>query len=118
MDKLSITEISALALIGTLDWEQHTPQTILCDVTLSVDTALVAQSDALHATVNYDQLTEVLRAFIGANHFQLIETLADRLAAHLLAEFPIAWIQLTVHKPHALSVARNISVTVERTQAC
>ncbi len=48
----------------------------------------------------------------------LIETLAQRLADVCLAEPPVAWVEVTVHKPEApIRVAfDDVSLTIHRSR--
>ncbi len=56
-------------------------------------------------------------AFVGDSQFQLIETLAHRLALLLLAEFPLAWVRVTLSKPGAIRHSRDVGVSIERRRA-
>lgn len=115
MDKLSVVGIRLSALIGTYEWEQTMPQALLCDVVFETDAAVIAKTDDLAQAINYAALTESIQHFVASHHFQLIETLADKLAAHILAHFPTGWLQLTLHKPDALKPA-DVMITLERTR--
>ncbi|HAS52123.1 MAG TPA: dihydroneopterin aldolase, partial [Gammaproteobacteria bacterium] len=46
--------------------------------------------------------------------FQLVETLAERIAALLLQEFAVPWLRLTLHKPGVPSGAKAAGVIIER----
>ena len=58
-----------------------------------------------------------MRAFVAESQFQLVETLAERTAALLLAEFGLSWVRLTVRKPGALAGKTAVGVTIERSAA-
>ena len=55
-----------------------------------------------------------MQAFIGDSEFELIETLAERLAALILAEFPVARVRLQLAKPRALRGAASVAVRIVR----
>jgi dihydroneopterin aldolase len=114
MDKLSIIGLSFKTLIGTYEWEQTTPQTLYADITFQTDAHNIAQSDDLTTAINYEAMAHAVQQFAEQYHFQLIETFAQRLASYLLNQFPIATIQLTVHKPTALPDAKDVMISIER----
>jgi dihydroneopterin aldolase len=51
---------------------------------------------------------------VVTSEFQLIETLAERVASMLLKDFGVAWLRLELHKPGAVAGAQDISVSIER----
>jgi dihydroneopterin aldolase len=46
----------------------------------------------------------------------LLETLAERMAAFLMSQFHIPWLQLTIGKPGAVHNAATVGVEIERGQ--
>jgi len=117
MDKLSITGLKFTTLIGTLDWEQHVPQTLHCDVAFQTDAATIAKSDDLNEAIDYEKMANLVQTFVENHHFQLIETLAEKLAQHVLLECDTKWVQITLHKPGALKQAKDVIITLERHRA-
>ena len=53
-------------------------------------------------------------AFVEASEFQLVETLAEKIAAIVISEFNVPWLKLTVHKPGAVRGSRDVGVIIER----
>lgn len=116
MDKLSITGLKLTTLIGTLDWEQETPQVLHCDLAFQTNAAHIARTDHIAEAIDYNAVTQAVQTFVEKNHFQLIETLADKLAQHILEIFPTGWVQITLHKPGALKQAKDVIISLERTR--
>lgn len=56
-----------------------------------------------------------MQEFVGASSFQLVETLAEKIAAIVLEEFDVPWIEVRVNKPGAIRGARDVGVRVRRT---
>lgn len=103
-------------LIGAYDWEQTTPQTLYCDLVFGTDAIKIAKTDQLELAIDYATVVESIQHFVKNHHFQLIETLAEKLASHILAHFPTNWLQLTLHKPSALKQANDVMISIERTR--
>jgi len=113
-DRLSLRGLAVETLIGVYDWEQTIPQRLTFDLTLPTDATRGAQDDDLSEALDYGTLAEQIQAFCAEEHFQLIETLAERLCARLLADFDLPWLELTVHKPGAIASCDDIALTLRR----
>jgi dihydroneopterin aldolase len=76
-------------------------------------------ADQLEATVDYGSLAQRLHDAVAGEPVNLIETLADRLAALCLDDPRVIRAQVTVHKPGApIEVPfADVAVTVTRERA-
>lgn len=117
-DRLALTGLRAIGHHGVLEHERREGQEFVVDVELGLDTRLAAGSDDLAGTVHYGHLAERLHAAVTSEPVDLIETLAQRLADVCLAEPPVDWVDVTVHKPHApVQVAfDDVSLTIHRSR--
>jgi 7,8-dihydroneopterin aldolase/epimerase/oxygenase len=117
-DRLCLRGLRAHAHHGVLEHERRDGQEFVVDVEIGLDTRAAASGDDLSATVHYGELAERLHAALVGEPVDLIETLAERLADVCLAEQPVAWVQVTVHKPDApISVAfDDVSLTIHRSR--
>jgi dihydroneopterin aldolase len=70
-------------------------------------------ADKIDQTVNYSAVAEETKRFVHDQSVNLIETLADRLATHLLKTFPIQKVAVELRK-FVLEDAKYVSVTVTR----
>jgi dihydroneopterin aldolase len=116
MDKIFLTALSTEAVIGIFDWERDIKQRIEIDLELSLDLAAAAKSDSIADTLNYKSVAKRVLAFVEESHFQLVETLAERIAGLVLAEFPVLQVRVTVHKPGAIRNSRDVGVIIERSR--
>lgn len=114
MDIIFLRDLRVDTVIGVYDWERAIRQTVSIDLELGVDVAKAAASDAIADAVDYKAIAKRVQEFVGASDCQLIETLAERLAALLLAEFPLQWLRLTLGKPGAIRNAASVGVVIER----
>ena len=55
-----------------------------------------------------------LQEFVGDSGFQLVETLAEKVAGIVRDEFGVAWVRVRVNKPGAIRGARDVGVIIER----
>lgn len=114
MDIIFINELRIETVIGIYDWERRITQTICFDLELAADIRRAAGSDDIVDTVNYKAVAKRVQAFVAESQFQLVETLAERVAELIMREFSIPWLRLKAHKPGALRGARDVGVVIER----
>ena len=114
MDIVYIKQLRTDAVIGVYDWEREIRQELVLDLELASDNRRAAASDAIADAVDYDAISRRVLAYVQGSEFQLIETLAERVAELVLAEFAITWLRLRVGKPGAVAEASDVGVVIER----
>ena len=114
MDTVFINDLRIETIIGIYDWERKVKQTISLDLEMGADIRQAAASDAIDDTLNYKAVAKRLIAFVEASEYQLVESLAEKIAAIVLDEFSVPWLKLTVHKPGAVRGSRDVGVIIER----
>lgn len=117
MDIIYIRDLKIDCVIGVYEWERRVKQTVILDLDLGADIRRAAQTDHIDDTVNYKAVAKRLMAYIGASEFQLVETLAERVAEILLQEFNLPWVRVRVNKKGALRGATDVGVIIERGRA-
>ena len=103
---------------GVLADERRDGQEFVVDVALTLDLARAAASDDVADTVHYGELAEAIVAAIERDPVDLIETLAERIAALVLEHAAVHEVVVTVHKPHApIRVPfDDVAVTITRSR--
>lgn len=114
MDKIFLQELRIDTIIGIWEWERQIRQTVIIDLEMSADIAKAAASDEVQDTLNYKSVAKRIQQFVGDSSFQLVETLAERIAAIVRDEFGVAWVKVTVHKPGAIRGSKDVGVMIER----
>ncbi len=113
--KLFLRRHEVLVRIGAHDFEQHGPQRLWIDVELYVPYAhSTPSSDRLSEVVDYDYVREVVARRIAQGHITLQETLADDLAATLLAHPQVRAVRLSTAKPDVYPDCEAVGVEVFR----
>jgi dihydroneopterin aldolase len=116
-DRIFLRGLEVECLIGFIDWERRIRQKVVLDFELPVDCRRAAASDSVADTLDYKRVAKRVIAYVGASEFQLVETLAHRVALLVLEEFGIEWIRLSINKPGAIRGSRDVGVAIERTRA-
>jgi len=109
-----LLRIDALALdasIGIYPQERAQRQLVLADLELVFSAVSAAWSDEISHTIDYDEVLACVNDLIASRHFNLLETLAQRMLDVLQERFPVERMAVTLSKPAAAGRARNISIT-------
>ena len=114
MDIIFIRDLRIDTLIGIYDWERAIKQTLSFDLDMATDIARAAASDDIKDTLNYKAVAKRIIAFVESSEFQLVETLAERVAELVREEFAVPWLRLTVNKGGAVRGAKAVGVIIER----
>jgi len=116
-DRIFLHGLAVDCIIGFIDWERRTKQTIVIDVEMPVDCARAAATDDVADTLDYKKVAKRLISFVETSEFKLVETLAHRAALIVLEEFGVEWVRLSVNKPGAIRHSKDVGVAVLRTRA-
>lgn len=114
MDIIFLHDLRIETVIGLWEWERKIRQTVAIDLEMSADIRKAAASDSVDDTLNYKLVAKRLQQFVGDSSFQLVETLAEKIAGIVLDEFDVAWVRVKVNKPGAIRGARDVGVIIER----
>lgn len=114
MDIIYLNDLRIDTVIGIYEWERQTKQTVILDIQMGTDIRRAAESDSIEDTLNYKAVAKRLFAFVGESEFELVETLAEKIARILMEEFDIPWVRLQLNKQGALRGVRDVGVIIER----
>lgn len=115
-DQIRLAGISATGFHGVFDHERREGQTFRADVVVHLDTRRAAAADDLTRTVDYGVLAAEVAAVLAGDPANLIETVAERIAATALAHPAVVVVDVAVHKPQAPVTVPfdDIVVTIRR----
>jgi len=114
MDIIYLHGLKVQCIIGIWEWERRARQLVELDVDMAADIAGAAASDSIDDTLNYKAVAKRLIDYVGNSEFQLVETLAEKIAGLLREEFGVAWCRVRLNKPGAIRGARDVGVLIER----
>ena len=113
-DRIHIEQLEISARVGVPEKERSTPQRLTVSISFWPYHDEWDVADKIDNTVNYSIVAEETKNFVRDQSTNLIETLADRLATHLLKTFRIQKVRVELRK-FPLEDAEHVSVTVTRT---
>jgi 7,8-dihydroneopterin aldolase/epimerase/oxygenase len=116
MDTIFIRDLRVETVVGIYDWERRIRQTVSLDLDMGADIKAAANSDRIEDTLDYKAVAKRVTQFVTEQEFQLVETLAEKVAALILDEFKIRQVKVTLHKPGAVSGSKSVGVSIERSR--
>lgn len=114
MDIIFLRNLRIETVIGIFDWERKVKQTVFFDIEMATDIKKAAASDHIDDTLDYKSLSKAVIDFVEKSDFQLVETLAEKVAELIIGDFNIPWLRLTLNKKGALRHADDVGITIER----
>jgi len=116
-DQIFITDLQFRCIVGVNEDERREKQDVVAQITLDVDLRQAGQSDAIEDTVDYRAIKKAILAMAEQSQFQLVEALAESMAAICLRNSRVNCVTVEVQKPGALRFARTVGVRIVRQRA-
>jgi dihydroneopterin aldolase len=117
MDKIILREMHFSARHGLLPVEAENEQPFSATVELETSTARAGKSDRIEDAIDYRRVQAVVQEVIGGSRKHLIETLAESIAAKLLAAFPMVEavvVEVTKPRPPVDFQFAGVAVKIRR----
>jgi dihydroneopterin aldolase len=108
-----VRDFVVLARIGAYDFERGAPQRVLFDVDVLVRRA-AAHADDMRAVFSYDIILDAIRLVAGRGHVELVETLAEEVAAILLRHARVRSVRINVRKLDVIDGSVGVEILRER----
>lgn len=116
MDKIFIRDLALRCIIGIYPEERREKQDVVINVEMHCDLRRAGKSDDLNDTVDYKSIKKAILRLVEQSHFQLIEAMAEKIAAIALGDEKIKTVVVTVDKPGALRFAKSSAVEITRSR--
>jgi 7,8-dihydroneopterin aldolase/epimerase/oxygenase len=117
-DSIRLEGIEVFAYHGVLPDEKRHGQRFVVDIEVYLDLKKAVASDRLEDTVDYGRLAQQIHKVVASERWDLIETVAGRVADVGLDDPRVNQVTVTVHKPQAPIEGGfdDVAVTVTRTR--
>ena len=113
-DTIFLYDLRVETIVGIWEWERRIRQTVAIDLEMGADIAKAAATDHIDDTLNYKEVAKRVQQFVSESEFQLVETLAEKIAEIILTEFDVPWVDVRVNKPGAIRGSRDVGVRIRR----
>lgn len=115
MDFIHLNDMQFYGYHGALKEENVLGQRFNVSVSLAVDLTEAGTNDDLSKTVNYAEAYTTVQSVVEGDAVQLIETVAERIAAKILTDYTnqVSGVRVVVVKPDPPIRGHYTSVSVE-----
>lgn len=108
-----VRDFTIPARVGVYAPERAAAQRVRFDVDVTLD---LAKDDPVSENYySYDDITGAIETVVGEGHVDLVETLAERIAAHILADDRVVRVHIRIEKPDIQPGIRGVEIVFERT---
>ncbi len=114
-DRVMIRNLQLDVLIGVYDFEREAPQRVIFEIDLHTDNRPAGRSDNVQDAVDYASVTQLITDISTQSEYQLLEALAEHVAAAVLAKFmTVSVIEVTIHKPDIMPNDVQVAIAITR----
>ncbi|WP_181777604.1 dihydroneopterin aldolase [Amycolatopsis pittospori] len=115
-DRITLTGLRVFGRHGVFDHEKRDGQEFVVDIVVWLDLGPAAASDDLTKTLHYGELAELAAGIVAGEPYDLIESVAGKIADEVLRDERLTGVEVTVHKPSAPIPLNfdDVAVTVSR----
>lgn len=114
--RIRIIDLVLPAWIGIYDSEKEAPQRIRVNIELEINDGGEPFDDDIAKVVSYETVVNGIKAILAEGHINLVETLAERIAALCLGDPRVARARVGVDKPDIMPEAASVGIEIERSR--
>ena len=109
-----IRDLVLNGFIGVYRHEKEARQRVRINLDLAVFEGAADLADSLRNVVCYETIANSVRAIVASRHVNLVETLAERIAAMCLEDSRVRSVRVRVEKLDVFPDAASVGVEIER----
>ena len=114
MEMIRIKNLKLRTLIGFSEWELEKKQDVVLNIKIEVDTPTAEKSDLVEDCFNYKQLTKAVIHEVENYRYNLVESLAGKVANMAFDNPCVKRVWVEIDKPHALRFCDSVSYEAYR----
>jgi dihydroneopterin aldolase len=109
-----VRDLELDANIGVYKREKGKLQPVRINVDLTVEEMDGEVGDKLENVVDYGAVVDAIKAILAQGHLNLVETLAEKVAAHCLTDARVKVARVRIEKLNVIAEAASVGVEIER----
>lgn len=113
--RVFIRGLELIGSIGIYEHERRYEQRLVVSLDLAVRDTYDGHSESIADVYDYDRAIAAVKETVAARHYNLIETLAERIAEACLADRSVLSVRVRIEKPDVLPACRGIGIEILRT---
>lgn len=121
MEGSDLIEVRGLKLrghLGVTPEERREEQPLIVSIAARLDTRAASATDDLTATLDYEEVVREIGKIVSTEEYQLVETLADRIARTILERVYVldVWVRITKPKAPLSEEVEEVAVEITRSR--
>lgn len=112
--RILVRDVVLKCLIGIHAHELLAPQRVRINVEMAVLEQAGPLSDDIANVVSYEDVIEGIKRMLAEGHINLVETLAEKIAALCLADARVSSVRVRVEKLDVYAEAASVGIEIER----
>jgi len=112
-DLILIDNLELSAHIGITEEERASPQRLTVTLELKPSRNFTILEDRIENALDYFKVCETVKAVVTISRCSLLETLAEKIASELIADFALQSVELELRK-YILPDTRFVAVKIHR----
>jgi dihydroneopterin aldolase len=114
--RVFVRDLELIGSVGVYEHEKRYEQRVVVSLDLAVQDHYDGRSDRLEHVYDYDLAVSAVKSTVQSDHFNLIETLAERIADACLADRRVLAACVRVEKPDVLPSCRAVGIEIRRSR--
>ena len=114
--RILVNDLVLTCMIGVHDYEHERSQRVRFSVELTAEDNLSSAHDNINNVISYEDVVKGIKALTGRGHVELVETLAEEIAALCLADQRVLTAMVRVEKLDVYAEAGSVGVEILREQ--
>jgi len=114
--RIVVRDLLLMCRIGIYEHERLAPQRVRINVDLAVSETVDDANDDIDNVYNYEEVINGTKSVIASRHIDLVETLAEEIAAHCLKDSRVEDVRVRVEKLDVYAEAESVGIEIERYQ--
>ncbi len=114
MDKILITGLTAIGIVGVNEPEREFPQELRLDIDLEYPLKKAGESDSIEDTISYSFVAKLIRKCVRESKYYTLEALAAHLVNELFEQTPADAVRIKIEKANFVSKTSRVGVQIHR----
>jgi 7,8-dihydroneopterin aldolase/epimerase/oxygenase len=115
--RVFVRGMELIGSVGVYEHEHRYEQRVVVSLDLEVRDQFDGVSDDISQVYDYDLAIRAVKDVLESGHFNLVETLAERMADACLADRRVRNVRVRIEKPDVLPSCAGVGIEIERSRA-
>jgi dihydroneopterin aldolase len=110
-----VRDLELKTLVGVHEHEKIAPQRVIINVDLMVSEENPVDDTVFSTVVDYERVVRRIQTLLTAGgHVNLLETLAERIAASCMEDGRVMGARIRIEKPDVMAEVASVGIEIER----